>query len=583
MSTEARHAAAETESTTTGAGLLIEALAEQGVEYVFANFGSDHPALIEALARRAEEGIPGPRIVLCPHEFNALSAAQGLAMATGRSQAVMVHTDVGTANLGGSVHNAARTRVPVLIVAGKTPNTLEGELQGTRDTYINHLQDVHDQHALVRPYVKWSYDIQTGTNVKQLMYRALQLAASAPAGPVYLTGAREVLAERVPEVQLRGEQWQPIDPTPLAPSTVAEIVQALIDATRPVIVTTQFGRNPAAVPKLVEFAERLGVPVVESNPAYLNFPATHPLHLGYNADEFIGAADVIVTLDSDAPWIHSRRRPAADAVIYHLDVDPLKEDLPLWYAPATRFLRVDTSLAIAQFNEHSRTLELDRERLAARAAQYRDLHDEQRRAWADQAASGAGSLTAAAAMSALSAFLDDDTIVLNEAITHAETVFRHVPRSLPGTSFANGGSSLGWSGGGSIGLKLAHRDRQVVTIVGDGSYLLSVPSATYWIARRYDTPFLTIILNNGGWNATKQNVLRQYPDGAARDGDRYWVNLRAPADLPAIAAAAGGAFARTVGSLAGLREAVPLALAELRRGNSAVLEVTLAPISEQPA
>src|SRR5690606_26118133 len=115
------------------------------------------------------------------------------------------------------------------------------------------------------------------------------------------------------------------------------------------------------------------------------------------------------------------------------------------------------------------------------------------------------------------------------------------------------------------------------------SYLLSVPSATYWMAQRYDTPFLTVILNNGGWNATKQNVLRQYPDGAARDGDRYWVNLHAPADLPGIAAAAGGAYAQTVATLAELQEAIPVAIAELRRGHSAVLDVTLEPISAQPA
>src|SRR5690606_20358076 len=182
----------------TAAALLIDALRRAGVRYLFANFGSDHPAIMEALAADRERGLQAPAVVLCPHEYVALSAAHGYAAVTGEPQAVFVHTDVGTANLGGAVHNAARSRVPVFIFAGLTPYTLEGELPGTRNSYVNALQDIPDQQSLVRPYVKWSYDIRTGRNVPQLVLRALQLATSQPAGPVYLTGAREVLAEVVP-------------------------------------------------------------------------------------------------------------------------------------------------------------------------------------------------------------------------------------------------------------------------------------------------------------------------------------------------------------------------------------------------
>ena len=72
---------------------------------------------------------------------------------------VILKQDV--ANLGGAVHNAARSRVPVFVFAGLTPYTLEGELPGSRNSFVNHLQDVPDQHGIVRPYVKWSYDIRT--------------------------------------------------------------------------------------------------------------------------------------------------------------------------------------------------------------------------------------------------------------------------------------------------------------------------------------------------------------------------------------------------------------------------------------
>ena len=117
--------------SASAAALLIESLREAGVKYLFANFGSDHPAIIEALAAERERGIDTPAVIICPHEYSALSAAHGYAAVTGDPQAVFVHTDVGTANLGGSVHNAARSRIPVFIFAGLTPYTLEGELPGT--------------------------------------------------------------------------------------------------------------------------------------------------------------------------------------------------------------------------------------------------------------------------------------------------------------------------------------------------------------------------------------------------------------------------------------------------------------------
>src|SRR6516162_10071476 len=109
---------------------FLEALAEAGIRYIFANLGSDHPGLIEALARARAEGREDrfPRLIVCPHETVALSAAHAYAMVTGEPQAVIVHVDVGTQNLSGAVSNAMRGRVPVLIFAGAAPFTLEGEL-----------------------------------------------------------------------------------------------------------------------------------------------------------------------------------------------------------------------------------------------------------------------------------------------------------------------------------------------------------------------------------------------------------------------------------------------------------------------
>ncbi|HXP55761.1 MAG TPA: thiamine pyrophosphate-binding protein, partial [Streptosporangiaceae bacterium] len=170
-------------STSTA---FLEALAEAGIRYMFTNLGSDHPGLIEALAQARVEDRRSelPELIICPHETVALSAAHAYAAVTREPQAVLVHVDSGTQNLGGAVNTAARGRVPVLIFAGGAPFTIEGELPGSRNEFIHWVQDVHDQRGILRNYVKYDNEIRTGRNVKQLVHRALQISATEPAGPV---------------------------------------------------------------------------------------------------------------------------------------------------------------------------------------------------------------------------------------------------------------------------------------------------------------------------------------------------------------------------------------------------------------
>ena len=93
-----------------------------------------------------------------------------------------MHVDGGTQNLGGEVSNAMRGYIPVLIFAGASPYTLEGELPGSRNEFIHWIQDARDQRGILRGFVKYDNEIRTGRNVKQLVHRALQIARSDPAG-----------------------------------------------------------------------------------------------------------------------------------------------------------------------------------------------------------------------------------------------------------------------------------------------------------------------------------------------------------------------------------------------------------------
>ncbi|MBM4764844.1 thiamine pyrophosphate-requiring protein [Bacillus sp. B15-48] len=561
---------------------MLEALQETGISYLFSNLGSDHPAIIEALAKAKSKNIPLPEVIICPHEYLTLSAAHGYYMVSGQAQGVIVHTDVGTQNLGGSLHNVYRSRVPVFIFSGETPYTMDGELHGSRLTPINYLQNVYDQRGIVRNYVKWEGDIRTGLNTKQLVYRAMQLANSNPKGPVYLTGAREVLEEEIKILPNEYIKWKRMEAMPLPAAGVEEIVQSLAKANHPVIITSYLGRNAESVGLLTQFCERLAIPVIESNSSYLNFPGNHPLHLGFEEGELLAEADVILVIDSDVPWIPAVNRPQKDCKIYHIDLDPIKSEIPLWHIPVDALYQADSYQALLQLNEHTETMDLNKGSIQSRYDRLSLKHKLQRNNWEQmEAYPSNGAITPEWLTACVREIVNEDTIILNETITNSLAVMRHLPRTKPLTMLANGGSSLGWNGGAAIGVKMAKPDNTVISLTGDGSYLFSVPSSVHWLSRRYNAPFLTVIYNNQGWNATKNNLLRMYPDGIAKRDDRYWVNFDQPADLAKIAEAAGGAFAVTVSDPAKLKEALKQGIEAVKSGRSAVIDVKLQQISEQ--
>lgn len=565
----------------TTSDALMEALQEVGISYLFCNLGSDHPSMIEALAKAKEEGKELPKAIICPHESVALSAAQGYAMLSGQAQGVIIHTDVGTQNLGGAVHNAFRARVPVFIFAGETPFTMDGELPGSRNSYVNYLQNVYDQRGILRSYVKWESDIRTGKNVKQLIYRAMQMAQSDPAGPVYLTGAREVLEENVEKLSGSWEKWSAIEQSSLPKGGLDEIVSALLKAQKPLLITSYLGKVTKAVPKLIEFCEKMAIPVVEQIPSYVNFPRDHPLHMGYDPNPFIPEADVIISIDTDVPWITTQVQPQKECKVYFIDLDPIKEEIPLWHIPSVKNYRADAYETLTQLNADLDVRDINEYQIQERYLRVAKHHDEQREAWKQKEQAEENTISPEWLTACLRNVVDDETIILDETITNTMTVSKHLPRSKTGTYFTSGGTSLGWNGGAAIGIKLAAPTKTVVSLTGDGSFLFSVPASVHWMSRRYQAPFLTVIYNNEGWNATKQNLLKRYPDGMAKQTDRYWVNFDQSADLAKIAEAAGGAYAKMVTDPRKLPEVLLQAVNEVKNGRSAVVDVRLAKISNQ--
>ncbi len=333
---------------------------------------------------------------------------------------------------------------------------------------------------------------------------------------------------------------------------IEHIGRALIGATRPLLVTSYVGRNPRAVAPLAALCRRLAIGVLESVPNAMNFAHNDPLYQGNQWNQpvqnaALAEADVILVVDSDVPWIPTVSRPAESARIFHIDVDPLKIQMPLWHIAAEASHRADAETALGQLDAWIAEQNLDPAAVAARRTHYAARHTARATALAElEAYPEDGVITPEYVVARMRALRDETMLFVNESISNYHTVFNHLALDQAGTMFTSGGGSLGWNGGAAIGVKLAQPDRTVIAFTGDGSFMFTVPSSVHWMALRYETPFVQIIFNNRGWKSPKLSALAVHPDGYAARANELDTSFAPVPDYVGIATAAGGAWGRQV-------------------------------------
>ena len=514
-------------------------LADRGVDYLFANAGTDFGPIIEALASSDARGLRMPKPIIAVHEQLAMSMAHGYAMVSGRVPAVMVHVSVGTANGLCGALNAARENVPILFTAGRTPPTESGP-PGARDAFIHWGQELYDQAGMVREAVKWDYELRNAEQLETVVDRALALAGSEPRGPVYLTLPREVLAQSVGEIRYE-QPSRRVAAAPPGPdqAALAEAAEILAAAERPLIITTSAGRDPAAVPALAALAERFAIPVVQFNPRHVSLPSDHPMQLGFDPTTPIGEADVILVLESDVPWIPSRTAPADGARVIHIGLDPLFGRYPIRGFVCDLAI---TSAAAPALRALSDVLErsADPARIAARRpriAQRRDALKDEGQRFRKQVRQ-ARPIHPAWLSHCIGQAKGEDAIVVNEY----PLLLPHCPFTRPSTYFGvSSASGLGWGVVAALGAKLAAPDRLVIATVGDGAHLFGNPVACHHAARIHDLPVVIVVFNNAMWNAVRRSTLTMYPDGAAACSNKPpLMHLDALPAFEQVCAAAGG-------------------------------------------
>ena len=468
--------ATKTIASGTIADAYLALLADRGIDYLFANAGTDFAPLIEAYAKAQAHGTKVPKPVTVPHENVAIAMAQGYYLKTGRPQAVMVHVNVGTANAICGLINGWRGNIPVLFTAGRTPYSEEGALMGMRSGEIHWPQEMRDQRAMVREFVKWDYELPNGEVMESVIDRALNIAMSEPMGPVYMTLPREVLAAPIAEFSYQSPSRH-ATPSSAFPDTAAidRAADMLAGAEFPLIITRAAGRHESDVTKLQALAERFAIPVFERKHHYMSMPWDSPMHLGSNPESYFDMADVIVVLECDVPWVPKHKAPREGTRIIHIGADPIFANYPLrgfacdlaitgvlaGALPAlTEALGAREKTASSRIEARRKTLGEAKEKMRARLAA--NLEKQKNGSpihpgWINHC---------------INRVKGDDAIIVKEALTPSE----HLNFTKPGTFYSLGqGGALGWGLGTALGLKAAAPDKLVICAVGDGSYMFGNP------------------------------------------------------------------------------------------------------------
>jgi acetolactate synthase-1/2/3 large subunit len=550
-------ASAQRREITAGAALFAR-LRTLGVDYVFCNSGTDFPPIIEGLAEASVGDVPLPDAIVIPHEHAALGMAHGYYFATGKAQAVILHTNVGLANGAIGAINAATDRVPVILMSGRTPVTEKGRF-GARTVPIGWGQEMRDQAALVREACKWDYELRFPEQIGELLDRAHAIASSTPKGPVYLSLPREVLCQTLPGENLAAQPAMMPARTAADLELIATAARWLSQARNPLVIAQRGAGSEGGFAALSRLLEEWSIPICQWWAVATAVPTDHPCHVGANPEPWISEADVILVIDSLAPWSPDVHTPRADARIIHLGPDPLFARFPVRNFRSDLTIACETENGIVALEAALRRVrDAGATRQPGRAGLVAERVAAIRRNVAASAAPSDPMSKDYVSKCLAEAIGERDAVVLSELGCPLAPLTLRRHGSWHQEPHSGG---LGWSFPCAMGMQLADRNRLVIATMGDGSYVFANPVACHQIAEAFGLPVLVVVLNNSEWGVVRQSVLGLYPDGHAARANRMPLTSLHPSPDFAKVAEASRAYAVTVDR----SEALPTALADAIR------------------
>jgi thiamine pyrophosphate-dependent acetolactate synthase large subunit-like protein len=490
-----------------GSDLMVEVLRELGIKYIALNPGASYRGLHDSMVN-FETG-KGPEIIMCTHEEIAVAIANGYARATGDIMATGLHNIVGLQHASMAIFNSWCDRTPILNLGGGGPQSTTNR----RSTDWVHTALV--QGLAVRDYVKYDDQPNSVDAVPESFLRAYRIAMTEPRGPVYICLDTDVQEEKItkPMVVPHAQLFRAPAGSAANPESLRQASRLLAEAQWPVIVAGELGRNPKALPALLDIAEELGAAVIDSDGRYA-FPSTHPLNLTNAREEALRQADVVLALDVPSlgvplgPSVRERGNFAPvvrpDCKVIHITMLDLERQSwvsdAMWLLPVHVPIAADTAVTLPQLLEQLRermkagdAVRQVRERRAKVEAIYNEArkrsHDWIEKTWDEKPISQARF------------FGEINKRVQGKAWALVSAHGRRWREAIEVTEPAHGigggrGGGVGYGLPSSIGAALGHKEsgRLCVSIIGDGDFLMT--SNALWTAAKYQIPLLVLVMNN---------------------------------------------------------------------------------------
>ena len=514
---------------------FLRSLSDHGIEYFFTNPGTDFPPIVEAYCRAKQSNAKVPTPLVIPHENLAVAMAHGAYTMTGKPQIVMLHVNVGTANAINNVINLNRDNIPLILAAGRTPITESGSF-GSRNRPIHWGQEMFDQAGMLREAVKWDYELRTPDQIGDVVARAHEVMMTSPRGPVYMSLPREPLSAPIKE---------PLGPTkprsvPAAPHPDPRLIATLADwiaaAENPLIITSASGTEAMAV--LGRIAETYGIPVVTQRQRVVCLPTSHPMHMGYHPKGFLEAADLVVVIESDVPYMPFEQTPREGCRFATIGEDPAFKRYPMRSFPSDLAITATASSALDALEIALSRVTVSEVRIKARKAQAAEQNSKRKAQLAVASTPDGETISPAYLSRAITEAVGDDAVIFNEYSLMQD----HCPREKPDTFFGlSSAGGLGWGFGAALGAKLAAPEKLVVATLGDGAYMFSNPMVAHWVSEVHKLPILTVIFNNSRYGAVRSATMSMFKDGVAgEDNGQFMADLNPSPAFEAAVKAQGG-------------------------------------------
>ena len=499
----------------TGGEAFAEQLIASGVKYIFGNSASEDAAFYEALVDR-----PQLQYILTPHEGPGAAMAAGYVKASGQPSIVMEAAVVGLVNALGQMFNAYKEQTPLVFYSYRTEDPAAAGHDG--------FEELPGQEQLTTPMTKLTWGAREPAQIPETIRRAFRVAWTPPYGPTYANWNASYTSEKITAEIIRHDQVDPRMRVRPNPEEVQRAARLLIEARRPLLIVGDEVYKAKAFDKVVQLAELLALPVTQARQVHASFPQQHPLWVGgipggrVDSLAYPTESDVVINIgnklqhNSAAPMVSRKtqfidmRNDAASIGNVLTTAAPLVADVA--YGTDDLLAAVKDLLTPAVKARVAERFD-EVKAFSARARQMRGLVT-RNPSW------DASPIEADRVTWELAQWANRDAIVVHEGgsleIAHS---FEFDPRGGRELFFYYG-AHLGSGVGTAAGVQLARPGKQVILLVGDGSFLFG-PTAL-WSMARLELPVTVIVYNNHAYSGPHNRALANLGGrGRSLDASRF--------------------------------------------------------------